>query len=404
MNQAFSPSENTLQKNIICIYQNSRGELGIQQLVNATLRETGTNSLLQGWSVVHERPITLRTDRIIQTFDSLDEAESTYESGEYPINAPITLPDPTRLSSPNTMDICFTGFDKEEKQQLTAFAEKHGMIVRKSVTRHLNILCFGKSAGPSKLAQANSQGVLILNKDQLENLVTTGELPDLLESDIQLKESTPRKKIINQEDLVSTANAALSGLKEFSRRENLIAIFENSYAVGWKFKVHEVFKEALDIRLTPITINSKVIQTWTQGHAYSFKRGDSIGSIPVNNWKELLENDGIILQVAFANPAGFEENQRLDGTFNGTFYQSKSHKTAKVLEDASIEVSSYIYDSGILTVDIFKVNEEKSAVYKFDTISLSQVDFVTLLQQGYYWTKPLDADDDTPVEKVVLVP
>ncbi|EGR1046173.1 TPA: hypothetical protein NU929_002130 [Vibrio cholerae] len=392
-----------LNKSLSCIYQNADGVVSLQHLENVTLRETDKSSLLQGWSIVHERPITLRVDRIIQAFDSKEEATATYETGEYSINQPLTLPSSTRLSSPNTMDICFTGFEKDEKEQLCSLAKEHGMTIRKSVTRHLNILCFGKNAGPSKLAQANSQGVLILSKEQLENLLSTGELPDLLEDEVQLKESNPRKKIISQEDLVSDANAALSGLREFSRRENLIATFENGYAVGWKFKVPEVFREALDIRFTPITINSKTVLTWTQGHAYSFNRGDCIGSIPTSDWKSFLDNDGILLQVSYSSPAGFEENQRLEGSFNGTFFQSKNHKTAKTLENASIDVSSYVYDSGVLTVDIFKVTEDKSSVYKYDSISITQVDFVTLLQQGYYWNTSLDSDENVLVEKVQLV-
>ncbi|EPM6351019.1 MULTISPECIES: hypothetical protein [Vibrio harveyi group] len=52
------------------------------------------------------------------------------------------------------------------------------MMVRQSVTRHLDILCYGYNAGPKKLEKALSQGVMILNRRQFENLLETGEVPE----------------------------------------------------------------------------------------------------------------------------------------------------------------------------------------------------------------------------------
>ncbi|HCE3233947.1 TPA: hypothetical protein NG565_001406 [Vibrio parahaemolyticus] len=87
-------------------------------------------------------------------------------------------PQPNRLSSPNTMDVCFTGFAKDDKSELMSKAESKEMMVRQSVTRHLDILCYGYNAGPKKLEKALEQGVMILNRHQFENLLETGEVPE----------------------------------------------------------------------------------------------------------------------------------------------------------------------------------------------------------------------------------
>ncbi|EGU39436.1 hypothetical protein [Vibrio scophthalmi] len=404
MNQAIKDKLPQAQEVFTCLYRNSKGQVSVQELANASLNESNTKSYIQGWSIKHSRPITLLTDQVIQTFSHGEEAIEAFESGNYSENNQIELPNSNRLSSQETMDICFTGFEKKEKEELVKLAETHNMVVKKSVTKYLNILCFGRTAGPSKLAQANSQGVIVLTRIQLENLLITGELPDSLAEDINLKDSSARKKVLSQEELVADINTSLAGLRELGRRENLIALFHEGSALGWKFHVPDVFREALDIKLTPISIQNNTISTWTQGHAYSFQRGDSIGSVSTKDWNNFLQQDGILLQIAYSNPAGFEENKRIEGKFTGSFYQSKTHKSSRQLNDSQIEVSSYVYDSGSLTIDIFKVNEAKTRVEKFDSIALSQVDFVTLLQQGYYWKKPLDKDDDTPIEKITLIP
>ncbi|MBF4354092.1 BRCT domain-containing protein, partial [Vibrio anguillarum] len=234
-----------------------------QEIFNASLNDSGNSKYIQGWSHKHRRPITLLADRIIKTFDDIDEADFFLQSFDQEQSHEVNLPKISRLSSPKTMDICFTGFPKEEKETLTKLAEENGMLVRKSVTKHLNILCFGENAGPVKLAQASFQGVIIVNRTQLEHLLATGEIPDALADDIKVKDTVPRKK--TQNELVSEINKELTGLKEYSRRENLIAIFENNKAVGWKFHVTEFFKEMLDIKLTSVVINSQSFNSWTQG-------------------------------------------------------------------------------------------------------------------------------------------
>ena len=79
------------------------------------------------------------------------------------------------------MDICFTGFKKVDKDELITLAKEHDMSVRGEVTKHLDILCYGYNAGPKKLEKAMAQGVMILNKTQLESMIETGEVPEDVE-------------------------------------------------------------------------------------------------------------------------------------------------------------------------------------------------------------------------------
>lgn len=76
------------------------------------------------------------------------------------------------------MDVCFTGFSKADKTELANLANEKNMMVRQSVTKHLDILCYGYNAGPKKLESALSQGVMILNRNQFVNLLATGEVPE----------------------------------------------------------------------------------------------------------------------------------------------------------------------------------------------------------------------------------
>jgi len=207
-----------------------------------------------------------------------------------------------------------------------------------------------------------------------------------------------------KEELEEILTAAVTGLKEITRRENLIATFVDGAASGWKFYVPEVFKEALDIKLSTLVVHKQPYETWTQGHAYSFQEGDSIYSHPHQDWKAFLQQDNaIVLAIKHCTPSGFEDDIKLQGVFSGDRYSKKITSLQRV-EDYNIEISKKIYDSGTLTVEIFKIKKDKSGLELFDSLTITQVDFVTLIQQGYYWKKPKDKNDKTDVEKIVLIP
>lgn len=75
------------------------------------------------------------------------------------------------------IEICFTGYNPIEKEQLTSLAIEKGFHIAKSITVNLNFLCCGSNAGESKIKKANEQNVILLNTEELHNLFDTGEIP-----------------------------------------------------------------------------------------------------------------------------------------------------------------------------------------------------------------------------------
>lgn len=62
--------------------------------------------------------------------------------------------------------------------ELTTLAGESRLEVVGSVTKNLAFLCAGENAGPAKLAKATEQGVVVLNREQFEHLLETGEIPN----------------------------------------------------------------------------------------------------------------------------------------------------------------------------------------------------------------------------------
>lgn len=93
-------------------------------------------------------------------------------------------------------EICFTGFNAVERNELETLGESLGLLVKKNVTKNLHILCVGDNAGPSKVDKARSSGSVILDKSQFAHFANTGELPKTtVEHLLNLVESrTPIKR------------------------------------------------------------------------------------------------------------------------------------------------------------------------------------------------------------------
>lgn len=399
----------------ICLYTNSSNETKVQTLRNARKRASGNTYYIQGWSEGHKGVVTLRADRIKAVFSNTSEAEEALnrELADSPFS--LDLPEGKPINylhgAANTFDIHFTGFSKKKKEELEKTAILNSMICRKSVTKHLNALCCGVNASPEKIALAVEQGVFILAEDDFNHFIATGELPENLSANINdifatIKDKARKRAELDKlEKLQEDLATSFAGVKTLPRRENLIAVFEDDKAVGWKFHVPRVFREALDIRLTPFTVHGKTTDTWTQGHAYSFKVGDSIGSHSTKDWKAFLnQENATLLQVKFATPAGFDENKKFEGPVTGGFYSSKSTNHPTQIDGLTLTTSSYTYDPGVLTISVYKPNSDKTKVELFDTLVLDQVEFVTLLQFGYYWQKPESKEDETTLKKIQLVP
>ncbi|APS29278.1 hypothetical protein H4F38_21010 [Pectobacterium brasiliense] len=155
----------------IFVYVNTRDMVKVQSIEDVTTN----GDYFQGTSLLDgdERKLkTFRTDRVIKFFDSIQNAENYInqgiDSGEFYIKKP----------KEETFDICFTGFKKERRAELEKIASSKNMIVRKSVTKHLKLLCYGYNAGPTKIRDARNMGILIFNEEQFMSFVETGEIAE----------------------------------------------------------------------------------------------------------------------------------------------------------------------------------------------------------------------------------
>ena len=69
-------------------------------------------------------------------------------------------------------EICFTGFNGNEREELETTAVIKGYKVRTSVTKNLDILVLGEAPGEKKIEKAEAQGVSILQLDEYESLAS----------------------------------------------------------------------------------------------------------------------------------------------------------------------------------------------------------------------------------------
>ena len=67
-------------------------------------------------------------------------------------------------------EICFSGFNREEREKLETEATTKGLKVRSRVTKFLAYLVIGDMPGEKKIEQAGGQGVQILTIDEYEKL------------------------------------------------------------------------------------------------------------------------------------------------------------------------------------------------------------------------------------------
>lgn len=128
--------------------------------------------------------VSLRTDRVIDVFDTPEEAVAAFEQAEARYADRIqqikSAPDyhGPRLPQDYSFKVCFTGFSKADKAGLTELAESAGMKVVTGVSASLDFLCCGDNAGWSKMKKANELGVPLVRDEQIRLLVETGELPE----------------------------------------------------------------------------------------------------------------------------------------------------------------------------------------------------------------------------------
>ncbi|EPB6684102.1 hypothetical protein ACRRGR_000397 [Vibrio alginolyticus] len=172
-----------ITSDLICTYLSQCHVLPVQQIVNAKLIVNSKDepTHVQGWCSITSSPRTLRVDHILDIYEPLSEVKTFFKEAKAKLEESgfeFDAPKSNRLSSSNTMDVCFTGFAKDEKSELMSKAESKESMVRQSVTRHLDMLCYGCITSPKKLEKALAQRVMFLNRHQFENLLETDEVPE----------------------------------------------------------------------------------------------------------------------------------------------------------------------------------------------------------------------------------
>lgn len=153
------------------VYVNTKNEVKAQSITNISQND----EYLQGESLLPDEDRKLKTfrkDRVVKYTDSIDESEKYIvdglDTGEFYISKPKS----------ESFDVHFTGFLKADKEKLTELATNAGMIVRKSVTVNLKLLCYGYNASQMKMDKARGMGIIILNEEQFCNFLLTGDFTD----------------------------------------------------------------------------------------------------------------------------------------------------------------------------------------------------------------------------------
>jgi BRCT domain type II-containing protein len=84
----------------------------------------------------------------------------------------------TAKPKPRSQQICFTGFNAPDAEELRTMAQGCGWLkVATTVTTTLTYLCTGDNPGPAKLEKARQVGSVLLSREQFIRLLADGELP-----------------------------------------------------------------------------------------------------------------------------------------------------------------------------------------------------------------------------------
>ncbi|HBL7112094.1 TPA: hypothetical protein LSV79_004866 [Serratia marcescens] len=67
---------------------------------------------------------------------------------------------------------------KSRKAELESLAKNNNILVRKTVSNNLKLLCYGYNAGPSKLSLARKNGAIILDENEFICFIESGEIPE----------------------------------------------------------------------------------------------------------------------------------------------------------------------------------------------------------------------------------
>ena len=380
----FNSSLINEDKNAFFHYINAKGEASQQNVTRVVERD----NLFQGYSINRKAFRTFRKDRVLKMFLTEEELLEATLDNESP--APKTLSIPSRkLERGNSLEICFTGFKQADKAYLTELAKSNNLSVKGGVSANLYFLCVGNPTGWRKMEEARERNAFIISKEQFITFVETGDIPyEAPELDAIHEEKITSEIDTLQKDLESLS-LTFRTLREPRRSTALIANFIDGYATGWKFAIKEVFKSNLDIKLTKITFEKNTYDAWTQGTSYQFQRGDTFYSdkLGYTAWDEFLNlPHAIVLQIKYDCFSGYETIASFEGSFTGDFNPNRLI-TPRKLTNASILMESQSYDPGTVTVELLTPNETRKGLKVTGELTMTQDDFISLLQSGCYWEK-----------------
>lgn len=165
-------------------YRDAKGDLSQRELV-----QWSENSLyIQGRSASDSFPKTFRKDRIVEVYFG---AELLLNDAAPP--APTLLPKPSpasiaasaaaayqpqpKIPPSGINQILFTGFAAAHRAELEEAAMRSGLKVMSTPGKSLTFLCYGENAGPTKVAKAQEAGAFIIDAEQFQSLIDTGEMP-----------------------------------------------------------------------------------------------------------------------------------------------------------------------------------------------------------------------------------
>ena len=158
------------------VYQSASGRISIFSIEDPQIFHKKGFDYLQFFDSTTNTYKTPRLDRVLFSSENLETAQAVFDSVyKDPPPRPPRAPSRPKVDA---YEICFTGFAKADKERLMALAEEKNMLIRKSVTKELDLLVTGYNAGPKKLESAHKQGVSITYEAGFYHLLETGELLD----------------------------------------------------------------------------------------------------------------------------------------------------------------------------------------------------------------------------------
>ena len=163
-------------ENKVFIYRDSRGNITAREVTNIS----ETEDYIQCICLKADALRTFRKDRVLEYIGNQNQVSErlAYHIANNPKPMTKDIGTPRRKNIEGNLEVCFTGFKKEDKEKLTKLAESEKLFVRTSVTKKLHFLCCGYNAGPSKIEKSRHQGVVVLSESQFRSMLETGEIPE----------------------------------------------------------------------------------------------------------------------------------------------------------------------------------------------------------------------------------